>query len=1631
MNNLYAKELYNKISRGLVNIKTLEDLDIKQDFIKRYIQDDFKTGINDMTTDGDYSCNAVLSLCREMLDVLGGENSPSDWLSYIYHFTLSKSFPEAVTVPLDSRLDKACSLYLSLLRIVSEFQKTSDDGTWQSTFPIFPITEEEEKRLESPIEYRRFTQAFKQDYIYELMKLSRDVLNYNLLDHICGVHYLALFIGRQLNNTGLPVDLGRVSGSAAGHDIGKYGCKGTELRRVPYLHYYYSDQWFKKHDINYIRHIAINHSTWDLELENLPLESLILIYSDFRVKNINTEDGGRRMHIYSLSQSFDVILEKLDNVDDAKQKRYKRVYSKLLDFENYMVSLGINIDPCLKLDSATVRNKVPCYSLMQGQEIVESYKSLSIDHNINLMYQFRDEFSLDRILQSARSQNDWKSLREYIRIFEEYSTYLTQRQKLQTMRFLYELLVHPEDDVRRHSAELIGSLIAVFDEDYRKEIPENVTLTASGTTSTELFDEYLNLFLFPGHKIVSNYRSWIGYSTSIMVSSLFSHCHKNRYNDYRKILLKHYDSENLKNKEVQLFLIKTAEHIPISDSDECLQTLFSFILQMLKKQSNSLRISALEASYSFICNLNNECEFQEIIKALLKKKVTRSKLPAENYLKLKIAQKLGLEDDIVSKLAHNCRADKKKIPDIFLGNLKTATDWVIKKIQVEVLLEHTLENAPVQGLHTALHFCNLLKVSAVENVRSRAGEAILQIMPHLPLDQRNEVAIELVRALEIEGYHFTEYIPHYLGKLVLWLQPVELDELIDDFIEKIKQSNPQVKSLLLKTIGVCIANYPKYSDVFPEKHEVYEIRFKKMLGILLNALGDYNLHVKQIAFSVVGKEIFGSKYLTLEQKNHIFKLIAKKVLVLIVDNKNNELLFLTNSAGLNHIYRFISDYTFFKGSIDIKRPEKVAFFPGTFDPFSLSHKQIVSAICSLGFEVYLSIDEFSWSKRTLPNLLRRNIVSMSISDELDVYLYPENFPVNLANHRDLKILRESFQNSKVYMVVGSDVVLNASCYAAKRTEDSIYTFPHIIIERETDLSKDEANKLDEIAKHLDAKYISVTLPKEYVEISSTNIRNYIDENRDISSFVDPLAQQYIYEHGFYRREPQDKALLQSPLSIEIEVHEGINSKLMDEFISVFSDKLDYVASKLRGLMEKPSARFIIIRDAVRDGELLGFSAFHWVRSSNLYHELLDINTSEYVRKNTIGRIVLLDGIFISGKYKNKSLEQILLTETLAFCLSRDYQCAIYKNMLDGFSSPAVNDVLRLQGFEQMPFTSESNPVFVVNMTNPPVLNLDVETIIKEPFRSRPEVRQAILRSRRRLQESLTKLYPGQLVLSFDINVQHELMIRKICSENQVSTHITTPRKLGPAMCVPYGNILDKYVVPNTVTKALHTEKLYSPDMRSFTIGPFPYYLGLDIQAKTIHSFNRPVILVDDLLHKGYRVKAIDEVFKKENIQVQKIIVGILSGRGKELMDMQNREVDSVYFLPRLRMWFNENAMYPFMGGDALWRGIYPERNLLPSVNFILPYTSPTFIEGVSNASIYNMSQVAIENAIDILSTLENEYHSLNGRNLTLALLGEVFITPRCPDHGINMDYDLNLSPSHFLKNDLELLSRLENIINRA
>ncbi len=187
------------------------------------------------------------------------------------------------------------------------------------------------------------------------------------------------------------------------------------------------------------------------------------------------------------------------------------------------------------------------------------------------------------------------------------------------------------------------------------------------------------------------------------------------------------------------------------------------------------------------------------------------------------------------------------------------------------------------------------------------------------------------------------------------------------------------------------------------------------------------------------------------------------------------------------------------------------------------------------------------------------------------------------------------------------------------------------------------------------------------------------------------------------------------------------------------------------------------------------------------------------------------------------MEQIVITETLAHALKMIFTYAIVLQHTFKHKQRNVIETLELQGFREIKDERQSKTVYAVDMKFPVCLTLNLESFIKEPLNTNPRVHEAIVNARKRLQKSMTELYPGSLVLSIDNDMINQTLINKICSINNVSNEVQVPKVIGDYMCVPFGNILKGMVVPNTVTKSLHTEKVYSTDAAQFMITEYPFY----------------------------------------------------------------------------------------------------------------------------------------------------------------------------------------------------------------
>ena len=1523
-------------------------------------------------------CADVLALCRPELETLCPGEPSEGWLAYAYDYARRLLYPEKTDA---EPFAPGAVFLLSVLQVLfaAEAELLPHDPAWTFDF----LTDDELAGSPCAPSYQRFLRLWRREFVYELMRLGLEVTPYRTLEHIAGVHHLAVTAARALRKSGVAVDVALVSGAAAGHDLGKFGCRPGE--RVPYLHYFYTDQWFRRRRMTDIGHVAANHSVWDLEPDYLSVEALLLIYADFRVKQLHDAQGREITRISTLAEAFQVILDKLDDVDGEKQKRYTRVYARLEDFEQFMVSRGVDVTMSGG-DTPPLPEKHT--ALMTDDEALRALTLRCVGHNMELMHRLTDQRSFARLLEEARGETDWRRLRAYLAVMESYSLYLHIPQKVQTLTFLYELLMHREGDIRRQAAALLGEIIAGFHAGYAKERPADIRPDPRAITDVDQWRLYLDKILYPDHKLMPQHRRWIGYTLKFAVGSLLSHC-PGREERFLAPVFAYYRRPEDLDDYTAFQLLDTAAALPdTAYTASRARQMTAFAAALSLRKDLTIRMAAVLLLDRLARLYPEDGRALEAVTA-----VPDGDSGTLRYLKQDVLSQgapLLLPEDVVS--------------EIFLDNLKTATPWITKQGNLRLLTDFA-RSGKSPALHIATHLSNLIKVSDRVTVRHSAGNALLALAPRLTADQRNEVAVELCRGLELGQQEFTKYIPDYLGRFALWLPPAELDEVLDDLRVNLSSSDSRVTASVLDTVGVIYEAYDAYRSRFPETDDAYRRRRERLLGLLMRGLSGIDGATRQEALFVLGRRVFGSGELGRHEKRRAFMLTQRKLLSAQDEFPGEGLTFYYRAAMLGKLYRFITEERLFHKGFDFGVPRPVAFFPGTFDPFTLSHKGIVRAIRDQGFEVLLAIDEFSWSKKTQPYRLRRRIAAMAVADVFHVSIFPEDFPVNIANPENLHELRAAFPGRSVSIVVGSDVVLHASSYKKPVTPDSIHTFDHVVFRR----TEPDAEPADYSC--ITGKVLELTLPPQLEEISSTRIREAVDANRDISNLIDPTVQEFIYRRGLYLREPQDKPVLRTEDLSFLPASPETAEKFLRTMLSVPT------AAALRTQIESRGDDVMVCRDT--DGTILGAASYACLDSARLFARLGDPALSGLVRQNAGGRTLLISGLFVPRGERQSDLCQLLITEVLTLALSREFTYALYLP-LEGAVSGYGRQLLTLQGFVP---AGDSTDALAVDMRCPIVLSRNVDTAVKAPFSSSPRVLAAIAAAHRRLQAALTKLQPGSLVLSLSAGVIYHRLLQRITGRNGVPAEPTTPRVLGPDICVPYGKILRGVAVPNTVTKTLRTDKVYEPDLSTYSIEAYPDYSPLPDQVRTIHAFARPVILVDDMLHDGKRIRRLAPLLAETNTPVDQVLVGYLTGMGRDLMEQLGYDVDAIYYLPNLRLRFVESTLYPFIGGDTVRRSEALPGGLQPAVNRILPYAAPEYT-GMDDETAWELSLCCLENARDILLALETEFRSLYARNLTLSRLGEAVILPLCPDKGGCMTYDLSRAASTYLEGDIELLKRM-------
>lgn len=849
----------------------------------------------------------------------------------------------------------------------------------------------------------------------------------------------------------------------------------------------------------------------------------------------------------------------------------------------------------------------------------------------------------------------------------------------------------------------------------------------------------------------------------------------------------------------------------------------------------------------------------------------------------------------------------KSTTELMIGSLTDTAPEGLKHSTIDLLNERAKLDPSKRAFNTVMHMIQLMKMDRDIAAGLHARDAALELLSYLKPSEIDRLVIELRNSLGMTVGGQVPAIPRLLAECLLRSPEKKWNQVMEYLDGLIKVGSLQQSIQAIHTIYYLLSR---------------SASFELQSTLLLSLLSGVAHHRKELA--ILSLTTIGQLMAVNKLEPNAVKSILRKLLIAMEHR-------LLTTPELAYFYlpmrHLIGEYLARYPFLQERSPRKNAFFPGSFDPFSLGHEAVARSVADLGYDVYLAIDEFSWSKRTQPNRLRREILRLSIADELHLYEFPESVSVNIANDKDLEQLQHIL-GSDVALIVGEDVIRGASAY---RQAKKINQFHHLVFARDVE------SDIEEVADQLGLSIERIPL-QGYEAISSSLIRLGLDSEQDISSLIDPLARQFIYDYDAYKHRQLTKdelVLTEEATTIE---HSANHYRISDPASGAV---LEYT-------MEN---QIITLKNA----------------QGNPFHLICD---------------VLAEG-------SKLEMEQAI-------------------SLFD-------NPDLELIGFVDNR----------VDLRNPCSLHFDLDDIIKDEYRKEPLFIEALDRTRRKLLKKIGELYPGQFILPLYQHRVYQRLAQLITTKNGVPLEQSVPRVLGPFLTVPYGEILKKRILPNTVTKSLHTEKYFTSDLRQWQIEEAPDYLSLENQVKMIDSFDRPVLLVDDLLNKGYRLKRLMPLFQQVGLEVDTLYLGLISRRGRDIAESYNLPVASAYELPNLRHWFSESKLYPYLGGDSVYdvkSGLSPA--FWPSINLIYPYNRIPFLKHIPINQQYDFSATCLDHAIELMEVLETLFQTKTYRHPQLKHLPEWIYLPRYPYYGRGILPEESFKPSRLLRQDREWLERL-------
>lgn len=198
---------------------------------------------------------------------------------------------------------------------------------------------------------------------------------------------------------------------------------------------------------------------------------------------------------------------------------------------------------------------------------------------------------------------------------------------------------------------------------------------------------------------------------------------------------------------------------------------------------------------------------------------------------------------------------------------------------------------------------------------------------------------------------------------------------------------------------------------------------------------------------------------------------------------------------------------------------RIGILGGTFNPIHNGHISIALKVCekfSLDKVLFMpnKIPPHKNSKDILNEDIRLEMINRAICDysSLGVEEYELNKDTTSYTYESLEYLDRNYKGSELFFIIGSDSFLD---FEKWQKINRVFRSATIIVYLREEKHKEEIFKLRDYYKEIYSGSIEIFLDK-IIDVSSTEIRNKILNNEDISSLVPESVYDFIKSKNLYR-----------------------------------------------------------------------------------------------------------------------------------------------------------------------------------------------------------------------------------------------------------------------------------------------------------------------------------------------------------------------------------------------------------------------------------------------------------------------------------------------------------------------------------